>query len=130
MKTNRAVPPEGKVTYYKPNGTGRDSYIRDINGGLLSHDQIHALKIQKPPKEKPFNFGKTAYNKHPWQYKSATERGKFNHYTSDGSGRDFYITSNEGGNSFPFRWRNQTDFRYKNGLRNHSSLCTVNCYIK
>lgn len=43
MQTNRAVPPEGKVVYYRSDGTGRDSYIRDHNGGLLTKDRIHKL---------------------------------------------------------------------------------------
>jgi len=27
-------------------------------------------------------------------------------YVSDGSGRDFYVASTEGGNSDPYKWRN------------------------
>lgn len=44
MQTNRSVPVEGKVVYYKNDGTGRDSYIHQINGGLLSYDRLHQLK--------------------------------------------------------------------------------------
>jgi hypothetical protein len=50
MQTNRAVPVEGNVVYYRTDGTGRDSYIKNINGGLLSHDRIHQLKQVKPLK--------------------------------------------------------------------------------
>lgn len=50
MQTNKAVPPEGKVAYYRPDGTGRDTYIKDHNGGLLSKDKIHQLVQFKPPK--------------------------------------------------------------------------------
>lgn len=59
MKTDRAVPPEGKVPYYRSDGTGRDTYIRDHNGGLLSQDRIHKLKQFKPPAQRKFSFGKT-----------------------------------------------------------------------
>ena len=44
MNINRAVAPEGKVAYYRSDGTGRDAYIRDHNGGLLSKDRLHKLK--------------------------------------------------------------------------------------
>ena len=44
MQTNKVVPVAGNVVYYKTDGTGRDSYIHNINGGLLSHDRIHHLK--------------------------------------------------------------------------------------
>lgn len=50
MKRNAAVPPEGKVPYYRSDGTGRDTYIRDHNGGLLSKDRIHSLQQIKTPK--------------------------------------------------------------------------------
>jgi len=48
MQANRAVPPEGKVVYYRSDGSGRDTYIRDHNGGLLAKDKIHALTQFKP----------------------------------------------------------------------------------
>jgi hypothetical protein len=44
MQRDIVVPVEGKVVYYKPDGTGRDTYIKNDNGGLLSHDAVHALK--------------------------------------------------------------------------------------
>jgi hypothetical protein len=50
MNVNRAIPPEGKIAYYRSDGTGRDTYIRDINGGLLSKDRIHSLQTFKAPK--------------------------------------------------------------------------------
>lgn len=69
MQANRAVPPEGKVPYYRSDGTGRDTYIRDHNGGLLSHDRIHTLKLPKALHEKKFNFSKNQYGRHPFTYK-------------------------------------------------------------
>ena len=48
MQTDRTVPPEGKVPYYRSDGTGRDTYIRDHNGGLLTKDRIHKLTQFKP----------------------------------------------------------------------------------
>lgn len=50
MQTSRAVPPEGKVPYYRSDGTGRDTYIREHNGGLLSKDRLHSLNQIKPQK--------------------------------------------------------------------------------
>ena len=69
MQTNRAVPPEGKVAYYRSDGTGRDTYIRNHNGGLLSKDRLHALNQFVLPKEKRMAFGKTVYNRHPTSFK-------------------------------------------------------------
>jgi len=48
MKTDRVVPLDGKVVYYRSDGTGRDSYIRDHNGGLLTKDLIHKLSKFRP----------------------------------------------------------------------------------
>ena len=50
MNTNKAIPFEGKVAYYRSDGTGRDTYIRDHNGGFLGKDKLHHMKQRKPPK--------------------------------------------------------------------------------
>ena len=50
MNTNKAVSFPGKVPYYRSDGTGRDTYIREENGGLLSKDRLHQLKQLKPAK--------------------------------------------------------------------------------
>ena len=50
MKTDRVVPISGNIIYYRTDGTGRDTYIHTMNGGLLSHDRIHHLKQLSPPK--------------------------------------------------------------------------------
>ena len=90
MQTDRAVPVEGKVPYYRSDGTGRDTYIRNHNGGLLSHDRIHHLKQLKPLPERKLSFGKTTYRNRPYSDRGGSS-GKFPHYISDGSGRDFYV---------------------------------------
>ena len=105
MQTDRVVPPEGKVVYYRSDGTVRDTYIRDHNGGLLTKDKIHQLVQFKQPNQKKFSFAQTKYGKHPYEYNKGGSN-KFVHYVSDGSGRDYYVGSNEGGNSTTFRWRN------------------------
>lgn len=46
MNRNIQLPPQAKIIYYKPDGTGRDMYIKHDNGGLLSHDAVHALKLK------------------------------------------------------------------------------------
>jgi hypothetical protein len=45
-------------------------------------------------------FGKPARNKIEY-----IAENKFVHYISDGSGRDFYVTQNDGGNVKVPRWR-------------------------
>lgn len=91
MQTNRAVSPEGKVVFYRSDGTGRDSYIRNHNGGLLTKDKIHAMCLPKVAHDKKFSFAKTKYGRHPYEYKNGSPN-KFVHYVSDGSGRDYYVT--------------------------------------
>ena len=66
MQTNRAVLPEGKVVYYRSDGTGRDTYIRNHNGGLLTKDFIHKAVQFKPPRERNLTFSKTKYGKQPY----------------------------------------------------------------
>lgn len=124
MQTNRAVPPEGKTVYYRSDGTGRDTYIRDHNGGLLSKDRIHKLNQLKAPHERKLTFTQNKYGKHPYEYNTGGSN-KFVHYISDGSGRDFYIGSTEGGNSHPHRWRNQTEHYFRNTLRDIRPLPKV-----
>ena len=53
---------------------------------------------------------------------------KFPHYISDGSGRDNYVKNTEGGNSIPFRWRDQTDFYFKSTLRSHAEMPNVHYF--
>lgn len=50
MNTNRAVPLDGRVVYYRSDGTGRDTYIRNSNGGLLGKDHLHKIAQDKPAK--------------------------------------------------------------------------------
>ena len=127
MQTDRAVPPEGKVVYYRSDGTGRDTYIRDHNGGLLTKDKIHKMCQFKPPRERNFTFSQTKYGKHPFEYNKGGSN-KFVHYISDGSGRDYYVGSTEGGNSNPHRWRNNTEFYFRNTLRDNQKLPKVKIY--
>ena len=124
MQTNRAVPPEGKVVYYRSDGSGRDTYIRNHNGGLLTKDFIHRATQFKPPRERNLTFSHTKYGKHPYEYNHGASN-KFVHYVSDGSGRDFYVALSDGGNSKPHRWRNQTEFFFRNTLRNNQKLPKV-----
>ena len=49
MNPNRAVPPEGKVAYYRSDGTGRDTYITYDNGGLVAPNK-NAIHYQKDGK--------------------------------------------------------------------------------
>jgi hypothetical protein len=124
MQTNKAVVPEGKVVYYRSDGTGRDTYICEHNGGLLTQDRIHKLGQFKAPRERNFTFSQTKYGKHPHEYNRGGVN-KFVHYVSDGSGRDFYVASTEGGNSNPHRWRNQTEHYFRNSLRDNQKLVRV-----
>lgn len=128
MNVDRVVAPEGKIPYYRSDGTGRDTYIRDHNGGLLSKDRLHSLCLTKPIKERSMSFGKTQYNRPTSSYK-CTSHNNFPHYISDGSGRDFYVKNNEGGNNMPFKWRDQTGFFFKSTLRGHQPFPNVHSLL-
>lgn len=127
MERGIIVPQKGKVTHYRPNGTGRDAYIHSINGGFLSKDQLHFLRQKKSSRGNKFIFSKRSDNRHPTSLKSAYAN-HFKHYTSDGTGRDHYVTCNEGGNIQPYRWTDQPDLKFKNSLRvqdNHHYVCLM-----
>lgn len=120
MKRDLVSPVEGKVVYYRPDGTGRDHYIKNDNGGLLSHDAVHRLKPKPLPTKGRMVFGKPYQSPLPPKLEN-----KFPHYISDGSGRDFYVTNDEGGNSNVHRWRNHVDFRFKSSLRSYNKIRVV-----
>ena len=42
--TKQKIRKDGKPVIYRSNGTGRDSYISQNNGGLLSKSLLHNLK--------------------------------------------------------------------------------------
>ena len=79
-----------KTFYYCSNGTGRDTYVLERNAGFTK-------EIYKSNNTNKFN----QYENIKMSTKSKPNYNKFepktNHYFSDGSGRDHYITSNEGG---------------------------------
>lgn len=120
MRRDLVSPTEGKVVYYRPDGTGRDQYIKNDNGGLLSHDAVHRMKHRPERSLGRMVFGKTYQAPLPPKLEN-----HFPHYISDGSGRDFYVTNNEGGNSHVHRWRNHVDYRFKSTLRDYNRIRTV-----
>ncbi|KAM3129538.1 hypothetical protein pb186bvf_018362 [Paramecium bursaria] len=74
---------------YSSNGTGRDQYVVHSNGGLDKNSYLY----QDGYYERQTNFRRKlqATNSLP------LIEAKFQHYPPDGTGRDFYITTNEGG---------------------------------
>ena len=50
MNAKKSYRIEPKINYYRNDGSGRDKYVIDLNGGHLSHDCIHSLKqkTEKP----------------------------------------------------------------------------------
>lgn len=49
MQRNIVSPTIGSVVYYKPDGTGRDGYIENENGGFLGKDLIHKNRTKSIP---------------------------------------------------------------------------------
>lgn len=51
---------------------------------------------------------------------------KFNHYASDGSGRDYYVKLSEGGNSRNWgNWKDHVDYKFRNSLRLDDKFSSV-----
>ena len=100
-----------KFLHYQTDGTGRDTYIKCIEGGLTSKQKM--LEISKKTPQPVL---------HQWNNKNKRSTTCFRatsntFYFSDGSGRDNYVCYNDGGNSQPHHWRNHVDFKFKESLR-------------
>ncbi|EGR30150.1 hypothetical protein IMG5_140290 [Ichthyophthirius multifiliis] len=95
---------EGKPFYYWSDGTGRDTYILQNNGGLLCQQLLGQLekKGEKKPDYIQMQFG----SKRRFKSTLPTVENQVTHYRSDGSGRDLYISCNEGGRVNVFKNEN------------------------
>ena len=120
MRRNIVSPTVGNVVYYKPDGTGRDTYIENENGGFLGKDLIHEKRSKSMVDRQRMRFGKPVRSKQEY-----FPENKFPHYISDGSGRDFYVTSNDGGNVRVPRWRDEVGFKFRSTLRDYHKLPSV-----
>lgn len=56
------------------------------------------------------------------------QENKFPHYVSDGTGRDFYVTCNEGGNVRVPRWRDEVGHKFRSSLRDYHKLPAVHIF--
>ena len=83
---NVDVPSLAKAILYKTNGSGRDTYIKNNNGGMTVD-------------YKPYNPGELGSFSPRRKYVEPmpTLPGKMVYYRSDGTGRDSYIMSSSGG---------------------------------
>jgi hypothetical protein len=84
QKTNYA-PITPKTSYYRTDGTGRDTYISFDNGGAFARMTAHAAAAIP-------RVGSATVRP-----KSAVSGARSLHYYSDGSGRDKYIKLGDGG---------------------------------
>eukprot|EP00919_Chromeraceae_sp_WS-2016_P041183 GHVR01098237.1.p1 GENE.GHVR01098237.1~~GHVR01098237.1.p1 ORF type:complete len:103 (+),score=6.24 GHVR01098237.1:22-309(+) len=76
-----------KSIYYPPNGSGRDSYIMNDNGGTNTNYKCQGV----PELGNYMKFGPANRSYKPASYT------RFQKYVSDGSGRDKYVVSHHGG---------------------------------
>lgn len=110
-----------KALFYRNDGTGRDTYIKKFNGGLLSQNRLHDYKINH---EKPkhgyenFTIGKVVYG----QSLPPKIENNVTHYISDGSGRDSYVKINEGGRATNWQWREEVNHKFCAALRSYSPI--------
>lgn len=79
-----------KVFHYFTNGTGRDTYVDDHNAGFTKQRERASLNPR-------FNRYEQMKIHHHHKHKYSLFEPKTNHYYSDGSGRDYYVTNDEGG---------------------------------
>ena len=63
MQRNIVSPTKGSIVYYKPDGTGRDGYIENENGGFLGKDLIHEKRNKPLLVKERMKFGKPVRNK-------------------------------------------------------------------
>ncbi|KAL4466908.1 hypothetical protein ABPG74_010505 [Tetrahymena malaccensis] len=95
---------EGKCIHYVSNGSGRDSYIWKVNGGLFKE------KLEDPKGFEIGTFNGKRHYKQPNNYLPA----KHIHYRTDGTGRDSYINVDEGGLS-QYSWNRHNFIRNLRG---------------
>ncbi|KAL4442873.1 hypothetical protein ABPG74_010762 [Tetrahymena malaccensis] len=115
----KSVPVTSKTLFYQTDGTGRDSYIKVINGGLLPQDRLHELKPKPVSSVERMEFQKKKYHR---TLPPKSENKVVNYY-SDGSGRDHYICINSGGRmDTSYHWRNQVDFKFNSSLRQYEKI--------
>lgn len=117
MNYTQKVYIKAKPFYYKTDGSGRDTYIHHTNGGLLTQDLLHKLKLKPIQQDPKFKFGS--------RHEHAGSRNKqdiprITHYQSDGSGRDLYIKVNEGGAVFNGgACQSHVDYQFSSSLRQY-----------
>ena len=90
MKNIPSPMPRYSNIIYSNNGTGRDSYIYGNNGGNTTYT---FPSVQNKP------TGITISN--PYRRNNLRVEGKAPRYIQNGSGRDSYISHNDGGFSSP-----------------------------
>ncbi|CAD8150314.1 unnamed protein product [Paramecium pentaurelia] len=94
-------------TNYISNGTGRDYYVVYYNGGLAKNTQVHEEGC----------YDRRRFLSGEYQSKGLPSLSpKFQHYQGDGTGRDFYIKINEGGQF--------------SSLKKHNHLANLRSYDK
>lgn len=116
MRVNRAVPHHGKPLHYRTDGTGRDGYIFQHDGGFVSQDHLNCLALQTRDHSPRFTFARRKYLR-PKVGLESTGNNRFVHYVSDGTGRDNYVGRTEGGNATPYDWKETTEHRFLASLR-------------
>ena len=104
---NRTV--KTNIVLYKSNGDGRDTYITHNNGGFWKEETC------------PLNTKEVFYHKPINVFHSWNRTPPIWSYHSDGSGRDYYVSINNGGLMKKFRCMN--DF-FKNILRKNDDIKT------
>ena len=107
------VPIEGSKhdLMYHVNGTGRDTYIFNNNGGFAA-SKIHHIASSSQLRQKP------SPSQSPIRQCIIESRPRI--YVQDGSGRDGYILENNGGNTCSGQiYNRKSDKLFQANLRNY-----------
>ena len=106
---------------YQPNGTGRDTYIYNDDGGFTKmkepRPQFHPGTLLLPNVEH-----KQRYEK----YKKPAIHSKPIQYQSDGTGRDSYVKTTNGGLSLPNQRMREYRQAFRSSLRAYAPI--PSCY--
>ena len=102
---------------YQPNGTGRDTYIYNDDGGFAKlkepRPQFHPGTLLLPSMQ---------HKKFYSRYKKPTIHSRPIQYQSDGSGRDSYVKMTNGGLSHPNQRMREYRQAFKSSLRAYQPI--------
>ncbi|KAM3134949.1 hypothetical protein pb186bvf_012949 [Paramecium bursaria] len=110
-----AIQLNGKIKNYHNDGSGRDTYVSTNNGGQTS-DRLETNQVKTNYVKMHFLTASSKNVKKNVPPQLPIKTGK---YWGDGSGRDYFVIVNDGGQSNPFYWWDHPDIKFAKDLRSY-----------